>query len=379
MTASLPSGDLQTAGLLQFAVIVPVMNERGNVVPLFDALTAALGGLRWEVIFVDDGSTDGTIEQIDRLALAHTHVHALKRHGRKGLSSAVIEGAMATAAPIVAVIDGDMQHDETKLRAMYDALSSGEYDMAIGTRYAAGGSTGDWDGARLKGSLWATRLTRLFVKTPVSDPMSGFFAIRRDIIIDLVPKLSAVGFKILLDILVTTRLVRTQPDLRIIEVAYGFRGRHSGESKMSARVVTDLLRFAVDKTVGRVIPTRLILFLMVGSLGLLVHLAVLRLMLTLCSASFVTAQTAAVIVAIAFNFLLNNIITFADRQLRGLNLIRGLLSFYLICATGALANVGVGSLVFANNHSWWVAGIAGSIIGAVWNYAASSLLTWRKV
>ena len=364
--------------LLKLAVIVPVLNECDNIAPLFDLLRKSLTELSWEVIFVDDGSTDGTIDQIDHLAQMHTCVHAIKRIGRTGLSSAVVEGAMATAAPIIAVIDGDMQHDETKILEMVRKIENGICDIAIGSRYAKGGSTDDWDLSRLKGSLKVTRLAQIFLKMPVTDPLSGFFAIRRDLIVQIAPKLSAVGFKILLDILVTRKLTKHARDLRISEIPYRFRGRNSGESKMGARVVSDLLRFGIDKTFGRILPTRLILFLMVGGLGLIVHLSVLRFVLTAISHSFTIAQSAAVVTAIAFNFLLNNIITFADRKLSGTKLIQGLFSFYIICSAGALANIGVGTLVYGNDRPWWVAGIAGSVIGAVWNYAASSLLTWRK-
>ena len=271
-----------------------------------------------------------------------------------------------------------MQYDETKILEMVRKIENGICDIAIGSRYAKGCSTDDWDLSRLKRSLKVTRLAQILLKMPVTDPLSGFFAIRRDLIVQIAQKLSAVGFKILLDILVTRKLTKHAPDLRISEIPYRFRGRNSGESKMGGRVVSDLLRFGIDKTFGRILLTRLILFLMVGGLGLIVHLSVLQFVLTAISLSFTIAQSAAVVTAIAFNFLLNNIITFADRKLSGRKLIQGLFSFYIICSAGALANIGVGTLVYGNDQPWWVAGIAGSVIGAVWNYAAFSLLTWRK-
>jgi len=372
MTTS-STGPSAHSGTLEFAIIVPVLNECGNIIPMFDALTKTLADRNWEVIFVDDGSTDGTIDQLDRLALNHSHVRAVKRFGKGGLASAVIEGAMSSAAPIVAVIDGDMQHDESKLPAMYGAIASGDADLALGTRYAKGGSTGDWDETRLKGSQWATRVTQMFMRTKVSDPMSGFFAVRRDVIANLRPKLSGIGFKILLDLLVTDG-----GNLRVYEEPYTFRGRTSGESKMSAKVVIELLTFFIEKTIGRILPTRLILFVMVGGLGLVVHLVSLKIALSQFGMGFALAQTVAVGIAIASNFLLNNIVTFADRKLKGWALLKGLVSFYIVCGTGAIANIGVGTLVFENNSAWWVAGVAGAIIGAVWNYAASSLFTWKK-
>ncbi|MET0241229.1 MAG: glycosyltransferase family 2 protein [Sphingobium sp.] len=356
---------------LQLAVVVPVLNEAGNIERLFAALTQALSSLCWEVIFVDDGSRDGTIALIDNLALRHRHVHAIKRVYRTGLSSAVVEGAMSSSAPVIAVIDGDMQHDERCLPAMYRQIAEGGADMVVGTRYAEGGTADGLSDVRLRGSRFVTRLSNMLLRTQCSDPMSGFFAIRRDRLVEICPRLSAMGFKIVLDILASSR-----GKLRVSEQPFHFRDRQAGDSKMSARVVLDLLIFLIDKTAGRVLPTRLLLFMMVGSLGVLVHLSVLRAVLGL-GQGFEVAQTAAVLVAIAFNFTLNNVVTFADRRLRGIAVLKGLLSFYLVCGTGAVANIGVGTLVFAQDATWWLAGIAGATVGAVWNYAASSLLTWR--
>ncbi len=228
----------QQNGDLQLAVVVPVLNEVGNIHKMVDALTHALQSLHWEVIFVDDGSTDGTIAVLDALALGNRHVRAIRRYNRKGLSTAVVEGAMSTAAPVVAVIDGDMQHDETHLTAMYQAIADDEADMVVGTRYSAGGTAEGLSATRLKGSLALTRLTNLVMRTRCSDPMSGFFMIRRDRLVEVQPRLSAIGFKIMLDILVSSRR-----GMRVTEQPYDFRSRQSGDSKMSAKVLIDLFVF----------------------------------------------------------------------------------------------------------------------------------------
>ncbi|HEX7872815.1 MAG TPA: GtrA family protein [Sphingobium sp.] len=279
---------------------------------------------------------------------------------------------MSSAADVVAVIDGDMQHDEHQLAPMYARIAEGEADMVIGTRYADGGCADGLSAARLKGSLLVTQFTNMLLRTQCSDPMSGFFAIRRDRLVELCPHLSAIGFKIVLDILVSGK-----GKLRVAEQPFQFRNRYSGDSKMSLKILTDLLVFFVDRTLGRILPTRFILFLMVGSVGLLVHLGVLKVMLGLTGNDFRISQTVAVLIAIAFNFTLNNVVTYASQRLRGWKMIKGLLTFYIVCGTGAIANIGVGTLMFGQHAQWWVAGIAGATVGAVWNYAASSLLTWK--
>lgn len=357
---------------LELAVIIPTFNETANVRPLLDRLAIVLAGRSWEAIFVDDNSPDGTAELVRSIGVRTTRVRVLQRIGRRGLSSAVIEGMLATSAPVLAVIDGDMQHDEAALPALVDAVASGAADLAVGTRYADGGGVGDWDSARLSASRFATRLGHAVLRTPLSDPMSGFFAISRPALTSALPHLSGVGFKILLDIAASA-----PARLRVAEVPYQFRSRQAGESKLGARVALEYGTLLLDKTVGRLIPTRLLAFGAVGLLGVGVHLAILG--ATLASGlGFAPAQSAAVLAAMTFNFLLNNSFTYRDRRLTGWRLLPGLLSFYAVCSVGALANIGVGAWVDDTDGRWWLAGIAGAAIGAVWNFTVSSVVTWRR-
>ena len=189
------------ADTLEIAVVIPTFNEKANVAALIDKLDQALAGRRWEAIFVDDDSPDGTAEAARVLGRSDMRVRVIQRIGRRGLSSACIEGLCATAAPVVAVIDGDLQHDETLLPKMLDLLQAGDHDVVIGSRFVSGGGTGDWDRDRVAKSALATRLSRRVLKADLSDPMSGFFAIRADVARALAPRLSAIGFKILLDLL----------------------------------------------------------------------------------------------------------------------------------------------------------------------------------
>lgn len=357
---------------LDVAVVVPTLNEAANVEALIAKLSIVLAGRGWEVVFVDDNSGDGTSDLVRRIAQRSRHVRIVQRIGRRGLSSAVIEGILATAAPVIAVMDGDLQHSEDALPRLIDAVANGSADLAVGTRYAVGGGTGDWDAQRARMSRWATRIGQRALGTAVSDPMSGFFAIRRDAFERALPRLSAIGFKILLDLLASS-----PSPLRVVEVPYEFRVRTAGTSKIGARVIAEYAELIADKTIGRFIPVRLIKFLMVGGLGVFVHLAVLSAMLGLGNA-FLTAQTAAVMTAIAFNFFLNNSFTYADRKLRGWRIARGLASFYAISALGAVANIGIGNWMAGHDERWWVAGVAGVLVGAVWNFAMSAALTWKK-
>ena len=358
---------------LQLSVVIPTKNEVGNVDPLLERLGVALAGIEWEAIFVDDNSTDGTPELLTKIAQIDRRVRMIRRIGRRGLSSAVVEGALASTTPIIAVIDADLQHDEKILPDLYRAIAVEGNELAIGTRYAGSGSTGEWAEDRLKVSRFATALASPIMKTKMSDPMSGFFAVRRDVLLEAAPRLSSVGYKILLD------LVASHPrPLKLAEVGYTFGTRQHGESKLDEMVALEYLELLLDKAVGRFVPVKLIQFGAIGMLGVVVHLSILNLVLNVIGAPFATSQACAVIGAMTFNFALNNKFTYRDRQLKGWNWVGGLFSFYLVCSLGAVANVGIGSLVYERIHGWAIAGIAGAIVGSVWNYVASGWLTWTK-
>lgn len=358
---------------LALSVVVPTYNERANVEPLLERLDAALLGIEWEAIFVDDGSSDGTAELVASLAIEQRHIRLIRRVGRRGLSSAVVEGMLASVAPVLGVIDADLQHDEAILPALYRAVADEGCDLAIGTRYAAGGSTGDWAAARARLSGTATRLTTRLLRTDVSDPMSGFFVIRREALMASVPHLSTMGYKILLDIIASA-----PAPLTVRELPYTFRARTAGESKLDAAILLESALLLFDKLFGRWIPLRFAMFVGVGALGVGVHLIALGLLVDGVGLRFATAQAGASIVAMTGNFILNNRFTYRDRRLSGLGFVRGLISFYLVCGLGMIANVGIGAMIYGSDHRWWVAGLIGAAIGSVWNYALSSALTWKR-
>ena len=357
---------------LELCVVIPTLNEVANIEPLLERLGLALAGIQWEAIFVDDGSSDGTPEFVTRIAQNDRRVRMIRRIGRRGLSSAVVEGALASTTPVIAVIDADLQHDERILPDLYRSVAGG-HELAIGTRYASNGSTGEWDESRLKISRFATALASPIMKTKLSDPMSGLFAVRRDVLLEAAPRLSNVGYKILLDLVASA-----QRPLKVHEVGYTFGTRQHGESKLDEMVALEYVELLLDKTIGRFVPVKLVQFGAVGMLGVGIHLALLDLALNAFGFPFSWSQATAVIGAMTFNFALNNRFTYRDRQLKGLAWIGGLLSFYLVCSLGAVANVGIGSLVYEQFHGWWLAGIAGAIVGSVWNYVASGWLTWTR-
>jgi dolichol-phosphate mannosyltransferase len=358
-------------------VVIPTFNERPNVEEVVRRLDAALAGIAWEAIFVDDDSPDGTPELVRRLACADPRVRLVHRVNRRGLSGACMEGMLASCAPYLAVMDADLQHDERLLPRMLAAVKEQGLDVAVGSRYVEGGGMGEWSGERQLVSRFATGLSRFVLKADLRDPMSGFFLLRRELLGEVVHELSGIGFKILVDIFASAK----RP-LRFAELPYTFRTRHAGESKLDSLVAWEYLMMLLDKRFGRFVPIRFIPFALIGGIGVFVHLAVLWLVFLGLGESFVAGQSAAALVAMTTNFFMNNVLTYRDRRLRGWGLLRGWISFTLACSVGAVANVGIATYLFESDVmggvGWVLSALAGIVVGAVWNYAVTSVYTWSK-
>jgi dolichol-phosphate mannosyltransferase len=359
----------------ELTVVLPTYNERDNLPVVIEALREALQGLSWEVIVVDDDSPDGTGEAARALAERDTRIRVIRRIGRRGLSGACLEGFLASSSRFVAVMDADLQHDEALLPRMLEIMRSGEADLVVASRKVEGGDVGlGLSAIRKAGSSLANSLAKRILKVDLSDPMSGFFMVRRESIDDLAPRLSNQGFKVLLDIVASGK-----GTLRIRELPFVFRQRRHGESKLDTLVTFDYLGLLLSKFLGDLVSIRFLMFCLVGASGLLVHLAALRAAMLGLALDFLPAQIVATFVAMTSNFLLNNWLTYRDRRLKGPAMLWGLLTFYLVCSVGVVANLGVANLIYGNQPVWWLAGTAGALMGAMWNYTASSILTWRKV
>jgi dolichol-phosphate mannosyltransferase len=357
----------------ELSIIVPTFNERENIAELIGRLVVCLGDRSWEVVFVDDDSPDGTADLVREYAAADSRVRCLQRIGRRGLSSACVEGMLATTAPYLAVIDADMQHDERLLPQMLDTLKQGASDIVVGSRYAPGGDISAWDARRARMSRFAMRLSRVLVPAELTDPMSGFFMMRRPVLDGSVHRLSAIGFKILTDVFASF----PRP-LRFTELPYRFRARRAGESKLDSVTAWDYVMLLLDKLIGHWIPVRFLAFSIVGAMGVAVHFAVLTLVFQGLHSGFVAGQAVATLSAMTFNYAVNNVLTYRDMRLRGARWLRGWASFVLACSIGGAANLGVASTVYGLGHGWFPAAFAGILVGAVWNYAVTMMLTWGR-
>jgi len=353
------------------SVVIPTFNERGNVAELIRRLDLTLAGIGWEAIFVDDNSPDGTADAVKAIGRSDARVRCIRRVGRRGLAGACIEGILSSYAPYVAVMDADLQHDERVLPAMLAKLQTGEVDLVAATRYVEGGSAESFSQGRGKISRLATKITQRLLGTSLSDPMSGFFMMRRDTFDEMAPRLSPVGFKILLDIATASE------GLRIAEQPYSFGARQDGQSKFNIQIGVEFLGLLLSKLSNGLLDPRFIFFAIVGAMGVAVNLAVLNVALLAWPNSFELAKSVATAFAMTSNFLLNNSLTYRDRRLKGMGLVRGFIGFCLFGAVGAITDIGLASQLYAQHEVWWLAGLAGSIMGVLWNYAMSSMFIWR--
>ena len=353
----------------ELTVVVPAFRERENIPAMLAALESALRGIDWEVIVVVDDAGDGSEEYLRGRAQADARVRCLQRIGRRGLASACLEGMLASSAPYLAVIDADLQHDEKLLPELLAAARDGGADVVVASRYMAGASTGELAPERVRASRLAGRVSRV-LGSGLTDPMSGFFVLRREYLERVVRRLYGRGFKILLDVVAAAR-----GEVRIAELPYRMRSRQHGESKLSFRVVAEFFMLILYHLTGRLLPARFFLFGAVGLTGVAVHLAVLWAAFGF-SGSFIASQVLATWVAMTSNFFLNNAFTYADQRLRGRAVLRGLASFYVACGIGAFINVAIGEWLYLQGVTYWLAGLAGAVVAAVWNFFTTASVTW---
>lgn len=367
------SGSAQAPLTRTVAIIVPTFNERGNVESLINGVRAGLGAENWEIIFVDDDSPDGTWREVQRVAFGDPRVRLIRRVGRKGLASACIEGVMSTTASYVAIMDGDGQHDPRHLQGMLGLARSRQLDVVIASRQESAGS----EPFRSRFRRWLSRtgnaLGRLVVRGATRDPLSGYFLARREIFEERVGQLYGHGFKILLDLLSSS-----STPLRIAELPAILQPRLQGASKLNPVVALDYAMLVGWRMTGRLVSPRFILYCAVGSVGVVVHLAVLQQSYLFLDSHFLPAQALATFAAMTSNYFLNNALTFRDRMLRGFAIWKGLFSFYLACSLGALIGVAVGQFLHTAGFAVWASGLGGALASAVWNFTLNSALTWGR-
>lgn len=359
----------------RLSIVIPTYNEKDNISKILERLKKILNDLIHEIIFVDDNSPDGTSDEIRNFNKNSSKIHLIHRIGRRGLSGAIIEGVLAANYELVAIMDCDLQHDETKVLDMVDLFfKDASLDIVIGTRFSEKGKISDqaFSNIRKLGSKVTTMLIKNLLKINSTDPLSGFFMVKKETFLKNADKLQTHGFKVLADFLATSG-----KNIKIKEVGYEFKNRIAGESKMSLLTGLELVGLVLSQILKGRISIRFILFCMVGLSGIFVQLLITGIAILLID-QFATSQTIGIIAAMTSNYFLNNYITFQERRLESLDLIRGLFSFYFICSLGAFANIAIATYVFSFSSNWLISSFTGALFGAVWNFTLTSSFTWKS-
>ncbi len=362
---------------VELAVVIPTFEERDNILLVLRRLAEALESVRYEVIFVDDDSPDGTAAHIRTIARTDSKVRVIQRINRRGLASACVEGLLSTAAPYLAVMDADLQHDERVLLPMLRKLQTENLDMVVGSRHAKGGSAGERPARRRALSALGRRCSSIICrfdgKYPMSDPLSGFFVMRREFFLEIVHRVSGIGSKIVPDLLASA--IRP-PKVR--DMPYCARQRVYGAGKLDVLAGVEYFQLLVDKLIGNVIPPSFVLFVLVGGAGVAIYLGLFTLALLKVRTSFDVAQLSAAAAAMTTNFFLNNAVTFRGARLKGRRMARGLVSFYAACGIGLWINLKMAHAAGALGAEWFTAGLLGLATGSVWNYGVTKMFIWRE-
>jgi dolichol-phosphate mannosyltransferase len=363
-------GQAMTAALI--SVVVPTYNEAPNVSMIYDRLAGALAGRSWELVIIDDDSPDGTADAVRGLGRQHDNVRCIQRVQERGLCSAVHWGVQAAHGEVIVVMDGDLQHDPALIPRMLEELQGG-HDIVSGSRFLSGRDVeGLSSGLRRRLTDYGNKLTNLFLGKQLSDPLTGFFATSRRLFLDSIPRMQADGFKVFFDLAYNNRKAT------IKELAFDFQQRRHGESKLQLYVLWLLLCDLVSKLSGGLVPPRLISFVGVGLIGSIFHFSILYSTMAF-GTEFWVAQAIATVVAMIFNFTLNNVLTYSADRLRGAAFYTGLLLYSLIASVGIVANVSTAQITYSHFHAHtFIAASMGLVIDVMWRFVVSNRLIWGR-
>lgn len=355
---------------MNVSVILPTYNERENLPTAVARLHQALAACGpYEIVVVDDDSPDRTWELAQALGETDPRIRCYRRTDRRGLSSAIVDGLNLATGRLLVVMDADLQHDTAVVPQLLQALD--DAPVAVATRYAPGGGTGRWSKRRRLASTLATAACNLVLGVRTTDPMSGFFALRRPDFLAIVPRLNPRGYKILMELLHVLR------PARIGEVPYHFAPRSAGESKLSGQVVWDFALSLAELATRRLVSARFLKYGLVGGSGVVVQFGSFFLLWGRLASEH-AATACAIATAAVSNYVINNLWTFRDRAHSGVgNVMRGLGMFLLVSGTGAMINH---ALTFYYHEQFaaplWLAMAGGIAISTAWNYFLNRDLSW---
>jgi dolichol-phosphate mannosyltransferase len=381
-TGALVVGGAEAGGSVRLSLAIPTLNESENVVELVERLVrlldAELGGA-YELIVIDDDSSDRTWEAALNLSAKYSQLRVVRRQGERGLGSAVIRAWQVARGDFLGVMDADLQHQPEVNLALYAGMQRGA-DLAVASRHVEGGGLSDWSLFRRLASRGAQLLGLLVlpgVLGRITDPMSGYFMVRRSALEGIA--LSPLGYKILIEVVARARI------RWIDEVGYVFRERTDGKSKVTASIYLQYLQHLVRLRLATLPASRFFKFCVVGATGVVVDMTILYVLsdpstlgFGLTRSKLVAAET-----AIVSNFLLNDAWTFGDVSSRAPGLrpkLRRFLGFNAICAAGLVLNVLVLNVLFnLAGLDRYISNAVAIVLVTAWNYFLNRKLNFAPM
>lgn len=357
--------------MFSLSVIIPTFNESKNILKVINEIEASLHDLDYEIIVVDDNSPDGTSEVVKKYTKVNQKVSCIQRTWKKGLSSAVVEGIALSSKEYMCVMDGDGQHNAKDLDKFISCFKNQDLDLVIGSRFIGKEDSEGLSSRRNKLSRFGIQITNFFLKTSVSDPLSGFFMAKNKSLETIKDNLYKDGFKILFDILMLNK------SLKFAEVDIDFRSRMQGESKLNVSTLFNLAGQIFENLSRGLIPANFVVFAFVGTLGVVVHLITLNILLAL-QIEFIIGNLISTLLAMCSNYFFNNFLTFHNVHRLFYERLKGLFKYCFANSFSILTNIGVASQFYLNEFSALSSALLGILAGLILNYFLSVNLVFKK-
>ena len=354
------------------SILIPTYNEALNIKILIDRISHCLKKIDWEIIFVDDNSPDKTSEKIEYFTKTQSNIKVVNRLNERGLAGAVITGLKYCKFQNIIVMDADLQHDPIYIPKLIKRIEKDDATIVIASRYFQSSTIEDFHFMRKIVSKLTIKIFNMFSYKKLTDPMSGFFIIKKDFFINLSKQLSKDGYKILADI-----ILNGPKTITVSEISLGFKKRNAGQSKMNLRVLWDFLLIIAYCVLKNYVPRKYLSYIFVGCLGLLTHLIFLYVFYKLLLINFLLSHILATFIAILINFTLNNVLTFYSKNLIGFRWLIGLVNYNIFCSYGLFISYSITKVLSDLNCYWFLAGIIGTFTASIWNFSISKFLVWK--
>lgn len=356
------------------SIIIPTYNEVQNIVPLVKKIGIALNSkINWEVIFVDDNSPDKTYEKIKSLKNDYSNIKVIKRLHDRGLAGAVLAGLSRCNHEQIVTMDADLQHDPIFILELLDEMNKSKASIVVASRFIKSSNITNFHILREIGSKIMINFFNLFSSIKLSDPMSGFFVIKKDLFLKISKNLSTDGYKILADI-----ILNIPNNVIVNQIPIDFKERNAGKSKMNLKVLWDLLIVIIYSFLKKYVPREYLSYIGVGMIGLSLHIFFLYFIYKMININFLISHFLATLIAIFVNYTLNNILTFYNNNLIGIKWLIGLFNYYVFCAYGIFISFAIAKTILSYELGWFLAGFMGAFTASVWNFTMSKFIIWHK-